>query len=78
MEHRFFINCMYFYYIGSNNRVCIVGNETEEDLNKPVFRNTGDIVSVSMFNYEVIIFLNNILQCNLRRLDVFELNYSIC
>ncbi|XP_011880286.1 PREDICTED: acyl-CoA synthetase family member 4 isoform X2 [Vollenhovia emeryi] len=31
-------------YIGSTTRVCIVGNEAEEDLNKPVFRDTGDIV----------------------------------
>ncbi|KYM88071.1 Acyl-CoA synthetase family member 4 [Atta colombica] len=33
-------------YIGSTTRICIVGNESEEDLNKPVFRDTGDIVSV--------------------------------
>ncbi|XP_077269796.1 aminoadipate-semialdehyde dehydrogenase isoform X3 [Temnothorax americanus] len=32
-------------YIGSATRICIVGDETEEDLNKPVFRDTGDIVS---------------------------------
>ncbi|XP_020280492.1 acyl-CoA synthetase family member 4 isoform X2 [Pseudomyrmex gracilis] len=32
-------------YIGSCSRVCIIGNETENDLNKPVFRNTGDVVS---------------------------------
>ncbi|XP_018342023.1 PREDICTED: acyl-CoA synthetase family member 4 isoform X1 [Trachymyrmex septentrionalis] len=33
-------------YIGSTTRICIVGNESEEDLNKPVFRDTGDVVSV--------------------------------
>ncbi|KYN17850.1 Acyl-CoA synthetase family member 4 like protein [Trachymyrmex cornetzi] len=33
-------------YIGSTTRICIVGNEAEQDLNKPVFRDTGDIVSV--------------------------------
>ncbi|XP_018406530.1 PREDICTED: acyl-CoA synthetase family member 4 isoform X2 [Cyphomyrmex costatus] len=32
-------------YIGSTTRICIVGNESE-DLTKPVFRDTGDIVSV--------------------------------
>ncbi|KAL6438049.1 hypothetical protein ACFW04_004363 [Cataglyphis niger] len=32
-------------YIGSINRICIIENEIDEDLNKPIFRNTGDIVS---------------------------------
>ncbi|XP_018311567.1 acyl-CoA synthetase family member 4 [Mycetomoellerius zeteki] len=32
-------------YIGSTTRICIVGNESE-DLNKLIFRDTGDIVSV--------------------------------
>ncbi|XP_011637640.1 beta-alanine-activating enzyme [Pogonomyrmex barbatus] len=33
-------------YIGSSTRICIVGNETEENLDKLVFRNTGDVVSI--------------------------------
>ncbi|XP_012530873.2 beta-alanine-activating enzyme isoform X1 [Monomorium pharaonis] len=33
-------------YVGSTTRICIVGNETEENLNKPVFRDTGDVVSI--------------------------------
>ncbi|KAL0102094.1 hypothetical protein PUN28_018561 [Cardiocondyla obscurior] len=33
-------------YIGSTTRICIIGNETEENFNKPVFRNTGDIVFI--------------------------------
>jgi len=37
-----------FIFIGSTTRICIVGNETEEDLkNESVFRDTGDIVSVN-------------------------------
>lgn len=38
---------MFFFLIGSATRICVIGNETEEDLNKLVFRDTGDIVSVS-------------------------------
>ncbi|XP_070149828.1 beta-alanine-activating enzyme isoform X2 [Polyergus mexicanus] len=33
-------------YIGSINRICIIENEIDEDLNKPIFRSTGDIVSI--------------------------------
>jgi len=36
-----------FIFIGSTTRICIVGNETEEDLNESVFRDSGDIVSVN-------------------------------
>jgi len=46
---------LFFTYaslIGSTARICIVGDETEEDLNKPVFRDTGDIVSVSFISRE--------------------------
>ncbi|XP_029171037.1 LOW QUALITY PROTEIN: beta-alanine-activating enzyme [Nylanderia fulva] len=32
-------------YIGSTDRICIIENEIDEDLNKPIFRNTGDVVS---------------------------------
>ncbi|XP_011262897.2 beta-alanine-activating enzyme isoform X1 [Camponotus floridanus] len=32
-------------YIGSISRICIIGNEMDENLTKPIFRNTGDIVS---------------------------------
>ncbi|XP_014470185.1 PREDICTED: acyl-CoA synthetase family member 4 [Dinoponera quadriceps] len=35
-----------FLYIGSSSRICIVGDETEDDLCKPVFRDTGDIISI--------------------------------
>lgn len=43
---------LFFFYvfnIGSTNRICIIENEIDEDLNKPIFRNTGDVVSVSKF-----------------------------
>lgn len=45
----FYINNFHVcvFNIGSTTRICIVGNETEKDLNKPVFRDTSDIVSVS-------------------------------
>ncbi|XP_011339696.1 beta-alanine-activating enzyme isoform X2 [Ooceraea biroi] len=32
-------------YIGSTTRICIIGDETEGNLSKPVFRDTGDVVS---------------------------------
>lgn len=40
---------LYVSNIGSTNRVCIIENEIDEDLKKPIFRDTGDVVSVSKF-----------------------------
>lgn len=51
----------YIYLLGSITRICIIGNETEEDnnnLNKPVFRDTGDTVSVSSICKLIIQRLN--------------------
>ncbi|PBC34233.1 Acyl-CoA synthetase family member [Apis cerana cerana] len=35
-----------FLYIGSNQRVCLVNDENIEDLELPVFRDSGDIVDI--------------------------------
>ncbi|XP_012223300.1 beta-alanine-activating enzyme [Linepithema humile] len=70
-------------YIGSSSRICIVGNESEKDLSAPIFRDTGDIVSI---DDQGRIFhrgrQNNIVKrfgnkINLRKLEkvVTELNY---
>ncbi|XP_031774551.1 beta-alanine-activating enzyme isoform X2 [Apis florea] len=36
-----------FLYIGSNQRVCLVNDENIEDLELPVFRDSGDIVDIN-------------------------------
>ncbi|XP_032670188.1 beta-alanine-activating enzyme [Odontomachus brunneus] len=72
-----------FLYIGSSSRICIIGDEIEDNLSKPVFRDTGDIISIDdhgrMFykgrrNNVVKRFGNKI---NLRELEkvVTELNF---
>ncbi|XP_072757295.1 beta-alanine-activating enzyme [Anoplolepis gracilipes] len=74
-------------YIGSINRICIIENEIDEDLNKPIFRNTDDIVS--MDNRGRIFYKgrrNNIIKrfgnkVNLQELEkvAMELNFiQIC
>ncbi|EFN77267.1 Acyl-CoA synthetase family member 4 [Harpegnathos saltator] len=73
-----------FLYIGSSSRICIIGNETDEDnLCKQVFRYTGDVISID--DHGRIFYLgrqNNVIKrfgikVNLRELEkvMTELNF---
>ncbi|KAK0162522.1 hypothetical protein PV327_006295 [Microctonus hyperodae] len=72
-------------YIGSNTRICAIDNEIFSNLNPPVFRCTGDVVTIDK-NGELIfegrqdccvkrfgkkIYLNQ-LECHLKKLNFIE------
>lgn len=49
------------FWIGSNQRVCLVNDENIEDLELPVFRDSGDIVDVSLYKFKWHIITKKLL-----------------
>ncbi|KAL2734539.1 beta-alanine-activating enzyme, partial [Vespula maculifrons] len=65
-------------YIGSNSRLCIIDNEVLQNMKRPVFRNTGDIVHID--NKGRIFYKgrqNDIIKRYGNKLNLLKLNETI-